>query len=187
MWGVARRCRIVVLVALGVLLETPFAHAQPVMRFAATYQSSPEFSTSASVGSGGSLLYDQTVKVPAAINTLFVTISGAGDVGTINSTRLFLNCQVDTVNCKSGTRNGVGSPPNWINLLVDPSNTGSEDHSFSYTWCTPISKGANGTNHEVRINVASSTASSVFLEKALVTIDGVKIANPALACSTSGF
>jgi hypothetical protein len=94
---------------------------------------------------------------------------------------------MDTVNCKSGTRNGVGSPPNWINLLVDPSNTDSEDHSFSYTWCTPISKGANGTNHEVTIKVASSTAGTVFLEKALVTIDGVKIANSALACSTSGF
>jgi hypothetical protein len=41
MWGVARRCRIVVLVALGVLLETPFAHAQPVMRFAGNLSIEP--------------------------------------------------------------------------------------------------------------------------------------------------
>lgn len=173
---------VALVVAFGVLLETPFAHAQNVTRFAANFQSHPEFSTNVSTASGGATFYNQTVKVPANINVLFVTISAAGD--TASNAQLLLNCQVDFTNCKSTALGAANSAPsNWVNLLVDGSGTDSEDHSFSYTWCTPIRKGPSGLFHEVKINAASSNASSVFFERALVTIDGVKVADPALACT----
>ncbi len=162
------------ILALGLLLA-PTTNAQPVMRFGANFQTSSELDTSLSPASGGTPFFTQTVKVPASINTLFVTISGAGDTEGNPSSALELNCQVDGTNCISAALSSNASPAGWVNLLVDGANNDSEDHSFSYTWCTPVSK-SGGLFHDVKLSMASGNGLNfVFIERSLVTIDGAKL------------
>jgi hypothetical protein len=177
-------------VALGVLfafsLVVSSAEAQSVTRFAANFQASNESCSNQTPDTGGKLLYDQTIKVPANINTLFITITGASD--TQSDSEPLLNCQVDGAGCHSTSAASNASPADWTNLLIDPSGTDSEDHSFSYTWCAPLRKESKAISHEIKINLANTQSSmglsGACVERVLVTVDGAKIANSALACTS---
>lgn len=186
-----RRHRLAILTVLGLLMaatfaQPPAARAQAVTRFSAKFQNSHELATSVGPGAGGLNIYGNSVSVPANINTLFITITGAGDTQGNPSTQLLLGCAVDGTPCVSTNFATNASPANWANVLVDGSNTDSEDHSFSYTWCVPIKKHnpPNPLEHEVSINMASSDGTNgVFIERTLVTIDGSKIKGASDACT----
>lgn len=174
-----------VLFAGATLAQPLSAGAQAVTRFSAKFSSSHELATIVGPDAGGLNIYTNSIKVPANINTLFITITGAGDTQGNPSTKLLLGCEVDGNPCTSTNFATNASPADWANVLVDGSNTDSEDHSFSFTWCTPIKKnsGAGGLSHSVSINMASSDATNgVFVERAIVLIDGAKVKSGVDAC-----
>ena len=184
-----RKRTLAILTVLGLLIgatfaQPPAARAQAVTRFSAKFQNSHELATDVGPSAGGLTIYDNSVTVPGNINTLFITITGAGD--TISSTKLLLGCEVDGTNCVSTNFATNASPANWANILVDPSGTDSEDHSFSYTWCMPIKKGSgpHPLVHEISIKMASDDATNgVFIERSIVMIDGSKIKSASDACT----
>lgn len=170
----------------GTFAQPPSARAQAVTRFSAKFSNSHELGTHLGPGSGGLMIYDNSVSIPANINALFVTITGAGDTSGNPSSKLLLGCAVDGTPCLSTNFATNASPANWANVLVDGSNTDSQDHSFSYTWCMPIKKHSapNPLVHEISINMASADATNeVSIEREIVIIDGSKIKSATNACA----
>jgi hypothetical protein len=128
-----------------------------LIRIASDYDFNSESSTTASSGSGGSVIYNRDVSVPANANTLYVIFSGTGDQHSDSST--LLNCYVDNVACGGDE---------WVNLQ----NTNGEDNhdnSIHYTWCKAIAPGK--PSRHVELKLASSGGDTVYVEQMSFYVD----------------
>jgi hypothetical protein len=177
------------------------AHAQNIQAFAANFlyfagQSADEVSSVLPPlphGTGGDLIYSNSVTVPAGINTLYVSFDAAGDLGTATNA-MFVACLLDGSPCTDRAAPGNDSPAGWV--MVQAFMSGAvpspfADQAIHYTWCAPISRlasGPNGLVHKVQLRLASETQDGAFLEQLHVFVNGAKIAgaNAGNACTSAG-
>jgi len=123
-----------------------------------------EISTNATSGVLG--FYTKTVSVPENDNVLYVTLAATGDVH--NEAKMSIRCQVDGVDCNSGSGG-------WVVLQK---NTHDEhDNAVNYTWCKETTSGA----HTVTLDLASD-GGQVYLEKIHVFIDSNRIPSGLNRC-----
>ncbi len=164
---------------MGLLLLVSPARAQDLKRFAANFlmfDGGEVDATAANTTSNPILFYDKTIKVPASVNVLYVTIFGTTD--THSGAKELINCQVDGVDCNNtGINSSNGSPAGWVTIAHAAADL--HDVAASYGWCTPISK---SKSHEITLRLASSGADEVFMEQIHVFVDGSKVKNSSLAC-----
>lgn len=150
----------------------------PLTRLAVSVQSSGPIDAASTdtPASGGIKVYDQTVKVPASDNVLYVNVSGLSHGSNPGA----INCQVDSTNCIS-TTNSFLSKPGWLSVGNDQNETTYGENSITYTFCVPIVKGT----HTVTINVANATGvGDAYFEQMTISVDANKIQNHANACSS---
>jgi hypothetical protein len=142
--------------------------------------------------SGGAAVYDNTIRVPASFNTLYVSISATGDLDQ-QSNSLLLACLIDGAPCNSGGPASNGAPTGWVmtqKLSAAAQPDTSTDNNISYTWCMPIQpnpgKSMKRLDHTVELRLASGDGTdNVSVEQMHVFVDGAKIAgrNKANACT----
>lgn len=171
----------------ALLLASSAAFAQgPVQRFSARFLKfdNTEFvaqntDTAATDGIG---IYANQLKIPAAINVLFVHLAGTADVNGANVSGWF-TCKVDNDFCNGGSPFATGTP-GWISLIAGDNDT-EHDLNVNYTWCVPIKRkpGANGLQHKIELRMASNGAGNVYLEAVHVYVDGAKMTNSLEACT----
>jgi hypothetical protein len=154
-------------------------------------------------GQGGLTIYNKNFFVADDINTLYVSISGTGDVH--GGARLQLSCLVDGQPCNPGAGNPSGGAPtgwftakrfaNYNNYFAgfyggDGGGGAGDvhDNSIHKTWCTPFE--TNAGTHNVQIAMASntspdvgSTGNLVFMEAIDFTIDGARVADADDRCT----
>jgi hypothetical protein len=179
--------------ALGVA-----AHAGPVRQFAAQYLNfdGTQQSTTLDPSSGGQPIYQGTVRVPADVDTLEVTISATGDLldGSAPFTNsLWLNCQVDGNLCNAGFNSAVSSVKGWVPVLslqstaqnpepaASPTPGVVPDNNIHYSWCMPITKkkGPDPLMHDVQLSMASGDGThTVHVEQIHVFVGGTNFGGP---------
>ncbi len=177
------------------------AHAQNIKSFAANFlyfggQGADEASSSLPPlphGTGGDLIYSNSVTVPAGINTLYVSFDAAADLGGATNA-MFVACLLDGSPCTDLSAPGNDSPAGWV--MVQALASGAvpgvySDQAVHYTWCTPIkrlARGAKGLVHNVQLRLASGTNDGAYLEQLHVFVNGAKIAgaNAGNACTSAG-
>lgn len=170
---------------LGLLLLVSSAKAQNIQRFSANFlkfDGGEVDATALNLTSNPVLFYDKTVKVPASVNVLYVTVFGTTD--THGGARELINCQVDGTDCNNtGNSSNNGSPAGWVTIA----NAGADlhDNAASYGWCAvlPKKKGKDALNREVTLRLASDGKDEVFMEQIHVFVDGSKVKDPSSACT----
>jgi hypothetical protein len=170
--------------AMGMLLLVSPARAQNLQRFSANFLMFDGSEVDAPITNTTSspiLFYDKTIKVPASVNVLYVTIFGTTD--THNGGTELINCQVDGVDCNNtGKTSSNGSPAGWVKIAHADADL--HDNAASYGWCAPIPKktGMNALNREVTLRLASNGVGEVFMEQIHVFVDGSKVKDATGAC-----
>lgn len=155
-------------------------------------------------GAGGMVFYNKNFFTANDIDTIYVTISAAGD--DHNGARLMLSCSLDGNPCDpSSHENAGGAPSGWFTAMRhknynnnyagffggDGGGGGGDlhDNIVHYTWCTPFNGPAG--SHNVQLKLASSPGPGdpgasfldvVFLEAVYVFVDGSRVANPNASC-----
>src|SRR5690242_18542506 len=164
---------------VGLVSARP-AHAQNLQRFAANFlmfDGGEVDATTANTTANPILFYDKTVKVPASINVLYVSIFGTTD--THDGGRELINCQVDGTDCNNtGVNSSNGSPAGWV--TVAHASADLHDNAASYSWCAVLPKktGSNKGSREVTLRIASDGTGEVFMEQIHVFVDGSKVKDP---------
>jgi hypothetical protein len=133
-------------------------------------------------------IYSNSGATPAGDNVLYVTISGEG-LGTCNGIALL--CQVDGVNCLTGTGTpGPGSvsaiPSGWVIPLGDEfdGNASFGLTGVNFQWCAKLAKKPQNI-HSIKIFGATAFGGcDTFLEGVHVYVDTNKIPSASNACST---
>jgi hypothetical protein len=165
--------------AIALLLLVSPARAQNIQRFAANFlmfDGAEVDALDTNTTSNPILFYDRTIKVPASVNLLYVTIFGTTDTHT--GARELINCQADGVDCNNtGKASSNGSPAGWVTIAH--AATDLHDVAASYGWCVPIKK---KKSHKITLRLASDGTGEVFMEQIHVFVDGSKLKNPTLAC-----
>lgn len=172
----------------ALLLASSAAFAQgPIQRFSARFLKfrDTEFIAQDSdtvANDNGVRIYDNTLKIPASINVLFVHLSATSDVNGANVSGWF-TCMLDGAFCNKGTATAT-QIPGWIALIAGDSDT-EHDLGVNYTWCVPIKRkpGANGLEHEIELRMASNGGGNVYLEALHVYVDGARMTNSTEACT----
>jgi len=135
---------------------THLAHAQNIQAFAANFlyfAASGGDEASSFLGplphaTGGDLIYSNSVSVPAAINTLYVSFDAAGDLGAATNA-MFVACLLDGSPCRDLAAPENNSPAGWVMVQALASGAvpdAASDQAIHYTWCTPIKRLAPGPN-----------------------------------------
>jgi hypothetical protein len=185
------------------------AHAQTVKRLAANFLNfdGSEVHADGALNTTASPIgiYSKTVKVPASLDTLYITISATGDAD--NGAQTLIECLVDGQPCTASSTADNDAPPGFVvvqehagitlDSLLGNVNFGQfngrtnqdnfHDNSIHYEWCAPITsgKGRNKSMHTVRLNLATSgpgdgsTPSNgggdAWIEQIHVFVDGSKL------------
>lgn len=170
---------------IALLLLVSPAKAQNLQRFSANFLmfdgGEVDANTSATTSSP-ILFYDKTVKVPASVNVLYVTIFGTTD--THSGGAELINCQVDGTDCNNtGNSSSNGSPAGWVKIAKAGADL--HDNAASYGWCAVLPKktGKGSLSREVTLRLASDGVGEVFMEQIHVFVDGSKVKDPTSACT----
>jgi hypothetical protein len=178
---------------------THLAHAQNIQAFAANFlyfagaDEASSFLHPLPQATGGDLIYSNSVTVPAAINTLYVSFDATADLDAVTNA-MFVACLLDGSPCRDLGAPGNDSPAGWVMVQALASGAvpdAASDQAIHYTWCTPIKRlapGPNGLVHKVQLRLASETETGVFLEQLHIFVNGAKIAgaNAGNACTSAG-
>lgn len=184
-----------------------WAQGPQVTRFAANYilmDGAEAEATNASNTSPPAAveIYDNTVQIPASINTLYVTVAATGE--TEDGAGLLLGCTIDgdknPCNIHGPAHNGA--PEGFVMLQRGEADSHTPDNGLGYSWCTPVSgKGLGKGKHEIKLWLASTGPSpsasacdllaastdkcdgTVAVEQVHVYIDGSKVQDSANACT----
>jgi hypothetical protein len=135
------------------------------------FNSSEDFTSVTPTSGTPPTIYTKTIFVPDD-SALYVRLYATGD--SHSGTASLILCQVDGINCQSGTGNSAGFA-GWVNLQRHLSTEDLHDNSVTYGWCAgPVAAGF----HTVTLKLASLVAGSfVFLEQENFTIDAEQAAN----------
>jgi hypothetical protein len=188
-------------IILLLVAGTHSAHAQNIQAFAANFlyfagqgaDEASSFLPPLPQATGGDLIYSNSVTVPAAINTLYVSFDAAGDLGAATNA-MFVACLLDGSPCRDLAAPENNSPAGWVMVQALASGAvpdAASDQTIHYTWCTPIKRLASATNglvHKVQLRLASGDQDGAFLEQLHIFVNGAKIAgaNAGNACTSAG-
>jgi hypothetical protein len=181
-------------VALGSLVSlSGISWAGPLIRLAAEFDYFGETAGKSTLvppdgtaaGAGGIPIYRKTVTVPKGANTLYVTLSAAGQTQE-DATACFAANLLDVgagtsvpFNAGQTGANCFGPQPGWVALLKQPcagvayADGNCQDNSISYQWCTAVTP---GVIRDVEIRMATGVENKeVFIETAHFYVDAASV------------